>query len=57
MEQKEAVAVVLADAAPCLSFSEADIKGRLEGKWGRACQKDFLRPDSTVLKVQRGKTR
>ena len=55
VERKEALAVVLGDAAPCLSLREADIKGALEGKWGETCQKDFLRPSSTTCIIQRRK--
>ena len=49
------VAVVLMDIAGSLSHSVAEIKGALEGKWGKTCQKDFLRPGSNSPIIQLGK--
>ena len=51
-EKKEALAVVLGDIASVLSSSK---RKKIEGKWGKTCQKDFLRPNSTICKVQWGK--
>jgi hypothetical protein len=56
VEKKETLAVVLGDIAPFLSVSEADIKGALEGKWEKPCQKDFLDADATTCKIIRRKS-
>ena len=46
------VAVVFSSIAKSLTYSVADIKDTLDGKWGRTCQKDLLCRGADVPVVQ-----
>ena len=54
VEEKEVLAVVLTDIAGSLRLSPTEIKGTLDGKWGKTCQKDFLRLGACTPVMQRG---
>lgn len=53
VNKKEVVAVVLADIAKSLTHSITEIRGILEGMYGKMAQKDFLR--AMVPIIQRKK--
>jgi len=55
VDDKEVVAVVLTDIAESLTYSISEIRGVLDGKYGKMAQKDFLRKGATVPIIQRKK--
>ena len=55
VDDKEVVAVVLTDIAESLTYSISEIRGVLDGKYGKMAQKDFLRKGANVPIIQRKK--
>lgn len=55
VDEQEVVAVVLGDIEDALTHTLPDIRTSLHGTYGTTCKKDFLRPTSDSLTIQRGK--